>query len=75
MNKTKNQLGQYVLAADKGMTLTNGEIYTKIYISNEDINESDWSEVDESAVPKEEETATEQDYINALKRLGVSDDA
>lgn len=55
MLKKKNKLGHYMLTADRGMTLTDGEIYTKIYISGEDIDLSAWTEVEDSAVPENEE--------------------
>lgn len=55
MKKMKNTFGHFVLSSDKGMTLTNGEIYTKIYISNEDINEANWTEVDDSDVHASDE--------------------
>lgn len=55
MTKTQNSLGQYVIKADTGNILTNGEIYTLVYISDEDINESDWTEVDISEVPVNDE--------------------
>lgn len=59
MNKTVNKLGQYVLTADKGKSLTNGEIYTKIYISNVDIDESQWAEIEDADVPAAEEPMDE----------------
>ena len=72
MTKTRNRFGQHVLTADKGKSLTNGEIYTLVYISKEDISESDWTEVDISEVPVMDEEATEVDYIAQLQRLGVA---
>lgn len=71
MIKTTNKFGHYVLSAEKGMTLTNGEIYTKVYISHEDIDESAWTEVDDSAVPVVDEEATTEDYEAALAEMGV----
>lgn len=55
MHKTTNSFNQYVLKAEKGMTLTNGEIYTKMYISANEIDESVWTEVDDSEVPVNDE--------------------
>lgn len=55
MRKTKNYFGHYVLSADKGKTLHNGEIYTKVFVSQEDIEEANWTEVDDSAVPMSDE--------------------
>ena len=57
MHKIKNSFGQYALSADKGKTLYNGEIYTKVYISREDFDESAWVEVANSAVPVDDEIA------------------
>ena len=71
MLKTKNQFGHYVLSADKGKTLTDGEIYTLVCVSNEDINESDWTEIDIAEVPVTEDEATEADYQSALSEFGV----
>lgn len=59
MHKGINSFGQYVLTADKGKSLTNGEIYTKVYISNVDIDESQWAEIDGADVPAAEEPADE----------------
>jgi hypothetical protein len=59
MKKTVNIYGQCVLTADKGKSLTNGEIYTKIYISNVDIDENMWSEIDDADVPAAEEPLDE----------------
>lgn len=55
MYKMKNVFGHYVLTAEKGKCLTNGKIYTLSYISNEDINESDWTEVNIADVPLDDE--------------------
>lgn len=55
MKKIVNKLEQYTLTAEKGMTLTNGEIYTKIYISNEVVDTANWVEVEDSAVPVNDE--------------------
>ena len=55
MRKKQNHLGHYALSAEKGMTLHNGEIYTKVYISHADIDEANWTELDDSAVPVDEE--------------------
>lgn len=59
MKKTVNTYGQCVLTADKGKSLTNGEIYTKIYISNVDIDESQWAEIEDADVPAAEEPMDE----------------
>jgi hypothetical protein len=59
MTKTQNNFGQYVLSAEKGMTLTDGEIYTKVYISPVDIDETVWAEVNDAEVPVVEEELTE----------------
>lgn len=72
MRKTKNCFGHYVLSADNGMTLFDGEIYTKVFVSQEDIDETNWTEVDESEVPViEDEEATAEDYETALAEMGV----
>jgi hypothetical protein len=55
MRKTKNCFGHYVLSADNGMTLFDGDIYTKVFVSQEDIDEVNWTEVDDSAVPMSDE--------------------
>lgn len=60
MRKSVNRLGQHILTADRGKTLTNGEIYTKIYISKNDIDESAWTEVDDSKVPVDDELTAEE---------------
>ena len=59
MIKTKNTFNHFVLSAERGKTLTDGEIYTKVYISPVDIDETVWVEVDASEVPVEEEELTE----------------
>ena len=61
MRKTRNEFDHYVISAENGMTLHDGEIYTKIYISPVDIDESEWTEVNDSEVPVTEEEATETD--------------
>ena len=53
--KTQNRFGHYMLTADKGMTLFNGETHTKSYISPADIDETKWTEVEDSAVPVDDE--------------------
>lgn len=55
MRKNQNHLGHCVLTAEAYKTLHNGEIYTKVYISHTDIDETAWTEVDDSAVPVDEE--------------------
>lgn len=72
MLKYQNIFNQYVLSADKGKSLFNGEIYTLAYISNQDIDVTGWIEVDASEVPVVDEEATEADYIAELQRLGVA---
>lgn len=59
MIKTKNTFNHSVLSAERGMTLTDGEIYTKVYISTGDIDETVWAEVNDAEVPVEEEELTE----------------
>ena len=71
MRKTLNKFNHCVLSAEKGKTLHNGEIYTKVLVSHEDIDEANWTEVEDSAVPIIEEEATETDYQNALAEMGV----
>ena len=54
------------------MTLFDGEIYTKVFVYQEDIDETNWTEVDESEVPViEDEEATAEDYETALAEMGV----
>lgn len=55
MIKSINKFSHYVLKANKGMTLTNGKIYTKMHISANEIDESAWTEVDDSEVPVNDE--------------------
>lgn len=55
MRKSINSFNHYVLSAEKGKTLFNGEIYTKVFVSQEDIGEANWREVDDSTVPVPEE--------------------
>jgi hypothetical protein len=71
MLKTLNSFGHSALSADKGKTLYNGEIYTKIYISNKDIDETAWTEVDDSEVPVMDEEPTAEGYEAALAEMGV----
>lgn len=72
MRKNQNVFGHYVLSADNGMTLFDGEIYTKVFVSQEDIDETNWTEVDESEVPViEDEEPTAEDYETALAEMGV----
>lgn len=75
MTKTQNNFGQYVLSAEKGMTLTDGEIYTKVYISTGDIDETMWAEVNDAEVPviEEELTETEQKAKAYDILMGVSE--
>ena len=65
MIKTQNSFGHYVLTAKKGMSLFNGETYTKVYISKEDIDDAKWTEVDASAVPATDEL-TDTETLNIL---------
>lgn len=58
----------YRLIADEGKALTNGEIITSC-VDTESVE--GWSEVDD---PEETDEATEQDYLNALAELGVTDE-
>lgn len=71
MIKYVNGFGQHILTAEKGKVLTDGEIYALNYISNDANNESDWVEVDASAVPVEDEEAAAEDYQTALAEMGV----
>lgn len=71
MHKTRNSFNHYVLSAEKGKTLHNGEIYTKVFISHKDIDEATWTEVDDSEVPVIEEEPTAEDYETALAEMGV----
>lgn len=65
-----------VITPDEGMTLTNGEVYSKrVYLGVNDRPEN-WWEIPDSEVPDPDEPATgdettEEDYQAALKRLGV----
>ena len=72
MRKNQNVFGHYVLSAEKGMTLHNGEIYTKVFVSQEDIDETNWTEVDDSEVPVIDEEPTAEDYETALAEMGVT---
>ena len=62
---------------DEGMTLTNGEVYSKrVYLGVNDRPEN-WWEIPDSEVPDPDEPATgdeatAEDYQAALKRLGVN---
>ena len=71
MRKNRNSFGHFVLSAEKGKTLFDGEIYTKVFVSQEDIDEANWTEVDDSAVPVIEEEPTAEDYETALAEMGV----
>lgn len=56
------------LVADEGKVLTNGEIITTCT----DVESADgWEEIDDVNAEGE---ATEQDYLEALSELGVTDD-
>lgn len=59
----------YRLIADEGKALTNGEIITSC-VDTESVE--GWSEVDDPT--DETDEATEQDYLNALAELGVTDE-
>lgn len=65
-----------VITPDEGMTLTNGEVYSKrIHLGVNDSPEN-WWEIPDSEVPDPDEPATgdeatAEDYQAALKRLGV----
>ena len=59
MIKIVNNQGHFVLSAERGKTLTNGAIYTKVYISPVDIDETMWTEVNDADVPAVEEELTE----------------
>ena len=72
MRKNINSFNHYVLSAEKGKTLHNGEIYTKVFVSQEDIDEANWTEVDDSEVPVIEEEPTAEDYEAALAEMGVT---
>ena len=59
-----------VITPDEGMTLTNGETYSKkVYLGIYD-SPSNWSEIPDEDVPTQEE-ASAQDYEESLERLGV----
>jgi hypothetical protein len=61
----------YRLIADEGKALTDGEIITPCI----DVDSTDgWSEIDAPEDDGPEENATEDDYINALAELGVSNE-
>ena len=66
MNKTQNIFQQFILSSGTGMTLTNGEIYTKIYISDTDIDESAWTEVDDSEIPAADFDLTAEEALEIL---------
>lgn len=70
MKKTKNNFGHYVITADKGKILTNGEIYTIVYISPSEINESTWTEINISEMPEEDEEILDEEALNIV--MGVS---
>lgn len=65
-----------IITPDEGMTLTNGEVYSKrVYLGVNDRPEN-WWEITDSEVPDPDEPvtgdeATAEDYQAALKRLGV----
>ncbi len=71
MRKYQNSFGHAVLSADNGKTLYNGEIYTKVFVSHVDIEESNWTEVDDDEVPIMDEAPTAEDYEAALAEMGV----
>lgn len=70
MYKTINKFEHFVLSAENGKTLHNGEIYTKVFVSHEDIDESNWTEVDDSAVPVSDEI-TDTEALEILLGGGV----
>ena len=60
-----------VITPDEGMTLTNGETYSKkVYLGIYD-SPSNWHEIPDEDVPTQEE-AEAQDYESALNEMGVS---
>lgn len=70
MLKTINSFGHSVLSAEKGKTLFDGETYTKTFISYADIDETVWTEVEDSAVPAVEEI-TDTEALAILSGGGV----
>ena len=69
MRKTKNNFGHYVITADKGKILTNGEIYTVSYISPSEINETEWAEINISEVPIADEEISDSEALDII--MGV----
>ena len=60
-----------ILIADEGMFYTDGNTYGKTVHLAPDADESVWKQVTEDELPKEEDEASEADYLAALARLGV----
>lgn len=60
-----------ILIADEGMFYTDGNTYGTTVILAPDADASVWKQVTEEELPKEEDEATEADYLAALARLGV----
>ena len=71
MRKSQNSYGHHIISAENGMTLHDGESYTKIHISHEDIDASEWTEVKDSDVPVVDDEPAPADYQAALREMGV----
>lgn len=69
MQKAQNAFGHYVVTADKGKILTNGEIYTIVYISPSEINETEWAEINISEVPIADEEISDSEALDII--MGV----
>lgn len=68
---------QIILTADEGMYLTNGDTCGKTVVLPKSADISEWREITEEEYNEimnapEEEQATEEDYQNALRELGVN---
>lgn len=66
--------GATVLMASEGMVLTNGSAYGTIVRLGKDDDGSTWYEIPEPEVEQltDDTEATELDYQNALRELGVN---
>lgn len=60
-----------ILIADEGKFYTDGSTYGTTVILAPDADESIWKQVTADELPKDEDEATEEDYLSALSRLGV----
>ena len=63
--------GIRVLEPDEGLFLTNGQTYSEKVYLGKNADPATWTETEWDGTYPDEDEATEQDYQNALVRMGV----